>query len=180
MIHEILCSIVFKYLTFYSKHVFRRISKIMRSIDIVDLKNIDYKYLRKIDNEILQNYTRVKMLNASYNIYINNINNLTSLKELITHGNMRDDDISGLNLEILNANSAYKIKNVNHMSKLRKLSATYECGIDNKGIECINLHEIDVSNNVKIDKNNLKHMTELKNIIDDYDDYYFMSSKWKY
>ena len=180
MIYEILFHFVFDYLSFYDKHVFQKINKRMLSFEIIDLKNIDHKYLRRIDNTILNDYKNIKFLDSSFNTNINNINRFTNLKELITHINMKDDDIARLNLEVLNANHTSKIKNINHMSKLRKLSATYECGINDEGIKHINLCEINISNNMRIDKDDLKHMENLTNIIDDYDEYYFMPSKWKY
>ena len=55
-IHQILLNIIFKYLKFYDKHTFKRIDKYANKIQIIDLYNIDYKYLDNLDDEILMDY----------------------------------------------------------------------------------------------------------------------------
>jgi len=55
-IHQILLDIIFKYLKFYDKHTFKRIDKYANKIQIIDLYNIDYKYLDNLDDEILMDY----------------------------------------------------------------------------------------------------------------------------
>jgi len=46
------------------------------------------------------------------------------------------------------------------MTKLKILDASYECGIGDKGIENINLEELNASDNQNI--SNVNHMTKLK------------------
>src|SRR5690606_39417173 len=50
----------------------------------------------------------------------------------------------------LNLSYNSQITNVNHMINLKKLDASYDCGIDNKGISKLNLIKLDVSYNKKI------------------------------
>ena len=52
----------------------------------------------------------------------------------------------------LNACNNRKITKVNHMTNLRKLDARGECGIDDKGLEGLNLYKLNAHNNKKITK----------------------------
>src|SRR5271154_5496072 len=61
-------------------------------------------------------------------------------------------------LKIINTN----ITNLNHMTKLRKLDISYDCGVGDQGIFVLNLEELDASGNPKI--TTLNHMTKLKKL----------------
>jgi len=66
-------------------------------------------------------------------------------------------------LEILHANNNLDITNVNHMTKLKTLSASYFCEINNDGISNIADLEISYANtNTKI--TNVNHVTKLKEL----------------
>jgi len=80
-IHQILLNIIFEYLEFYDKHIFKRINKYANKIRIIDLYNIDFRYLRDLDNKILMNYSDAIKLNADCNSNITNVNHMTKLKE---------------------------------------------------------------------------------------------------
>ena len=64
-------------------------------------------------------------------------------------------------IEKLNANNNKKIKNVNHLSKLKILDCSYNCGIDQEGIKDLQLiEELNANDNKKI--KNVNHLTKLK------------------
>lgn len=99
---------------------------------ITDFYNIDKKYLMRLTDNILKSYPYIKILDASNNP---------------------------------------KITNVNYLSKLEILYATLNCGINNTGIQNINLIKLYASFNYKI--TDVKHMTKLiecilatRNIVD--------------
>lgn len=74
-----------------------------------------------------------------------------------------DDGIKLLNLIELNAFDNYQITNVNHMSNLRVLIASYECNINDDGIKLLtNLVELDASYNSSI--TNINHLTKLETL----------------
>jgi hypothetical protein len=63
-------------------------------------------------------------------------------------------------IKYLNASTNSKITNVNHMDKLIELNASgYRCGINNKGIQKVNLIKLNASDNPKI--TNVNHMNKL-------------------
>ena len=93
-IHQILHNIVFRYLNFYDKHTFQKISKYTNNIHIIDLSNIDKIYLDKLDDAILKNYEHVNILDASNNKIITNINHMVKLTELYAdYSGINDDGI---------------------------------------------------------------------------------------
>ena len=66
-----------------------------------------------------------------------------------------------MNLIELDASENGKISNVNHMTKLKVLSACgSDHGIDNDGIRRLNLEELNVDRNTKI--TNINHLINLK------------------
>ena len=71
--------------------------------------------------------------------------------------------IKNLNLEKLDATHNKKITNVNHMTNLKDLDASGNCGIDNDGIKNINPEKLNIEYNGKI--TDVKHMTNLKELI---------------
>jgi hypothetical protein len=62
-------------------------------------------------------------------------------------------------VEYLNASNNKNITNVNHMSKLIELDASGKCGINDYGIEKLNLVKLNANNNLKI--TNVNHMNKL-------------------
>ena len=66
-----------------------------------------------------------------------------------------------IDLEELNANHNKKIKNINHLTKLKILDCSWNCGIDQEGIKELQLiEELNANNNEKI--KNVNHLTKLK------------------
>ena len=63
-------------------------------------------------------------------------------------------------LRYLNAKYNEKITNVNHMTNLQILDASWECGIDDNGIKNLNLIKLNASDNPKI--TDVNHMTNLQ------------------
>lgn len=67
-------------------------------------------------------------------------------------------------IEQLNASNNPKIKDINHLKKIKKLNASgHLCGITNDGITDLNLISLYVTNNIKITKP--CHMSNLNNFI---------------
>ena len=62
----------------------------------------------------------------------------------------------------LNASNNSKITTLNHMTKLRKLNITGDCGVGDQGILDLNLEELNAENNPKI--TTLNHMTKLRKL----------------
>ena len=66
-----------------------------------------------------------------------------------------------IDLEELDANDNKKIKNVNHLTKLKILNCSNACGIDQEGIKDLQfIEELNASGNEKI--KNVNHLTKLK------------------
>ena len=63
-------------------------------------------------------------------------------------------------VKYFNALGNPKMTNINHMTNLQILDASYNCGLDDNGIKDLNLIELDVSDNPKI--TNVNHMTNLQ------------------
>ena len=162
-IHEILCTLIFKYLEFYDKHTFKRIKKNTDRIYITDLFNIHRKYLIRLDDDILKNYKCVVKLSLGPCSKVTQIQHIKKLRELNASGchcKIDDECIRNINLEKLIAYDNPKITNVNHMTNLKELNAGGNCGINNEGISCVNLEVFDASFNRKI--TNVNHMSNLK------------------
>jgi len=161
-IHDILNNIVFKYLSFYDKHVFKKINKYNDNIKIVNLFDIGHIYLMKLDDSILTHYSHVVKLGASHNCKISNVNHMKKIKHLNARGtcSINVNGIKNINLEVLDASYNPKITDVNHMVDLRDLTACRSCGICDRGIKNVNLEILLSCHNSKI--SNVNHMTNLK------------------
>ena len=73
-----------------------------------------------------------------------------------------------IDLEELDASYNKKIKNVNHLTKLKILDCSRNCGIDQEGIKDVQLiEELYTNNNKKII--NVNHLTKLKILDCSYD-----------
>jgi hypothetical protein len=128
-----------------------------------------------IDQKGIENLALLRVLNASENGQITNVNHLTKLEKLNACGseyrlfmnNYSGIDQKGIEnlttLRILNAKGNNKITNVNHMIKLEELNASGYCGIDQNGIhQLTNLRILVASNNRKI--TNVNHMVKLEEL----------------
>ena len=136
---------------------------------ITDLYNIDEKLLIKLDDQILGHkmFSHVTRLNARDNKKITNVSLMTNLKILYACGNcgINQSGINGLNLVELCTSDNSKITDVkllacnqlsagavSFMTNLEILYAYGNCGIDQTGINRLNLVELSASGNNKINK----------------------------
>src|SRR5439155_556418 len=155
--------LIFNKLDFLSQIRFRQISRFYyKNLQITDLFNIDYKYIKLLNDKILKKYPYVEFSNASRINRIKNINHMKNLKKLFCIGDCGIDNknMKNLNLIELNVNYNSKIKNIGHMKNLKVLICEGNCGIKNKDIKELNLIELDVSHNAKI--KNINHMKNLR------------------
>ena len=74
--------LIFNKLDFLSKIKFRQINSYSMNLNIYDFKNINKKYLQKLNDDVLINYSFIKYLNARNNKKITNINHMSNLKIL--------------------------------------------------------------------------------------------------
>ena len=132
----VLYDLIHEYLDFIDKLHHKTTCKYLKLIKIMDLYNIDNKYLKKLNDQILKSYIYVTQLNASFNPNITSLNHMTKLKKLDICGEcgVGDNGISNLNLEELHASYNPKITSLNHMTKLKKLDIWGDCGIGDNGI----------------------------------------------
>jgi hypothetical protein len=119
-----------------------------------------------IDQNGIQQLTKLRKFNTEDNYKITDVNHLTQLEELNAayYSGIDQNGIQQLtNLRILNAWSNDKITDVNHLIQLEALNASHNCGIDQNGIRQLrNLRILDVSRNGKIkDINHLTHLEAL-------------------
>ena len=93
------------------------------------------------------------------------LNKKLKIKKL-NHHNVSDKVLQQekfINLEELNAYNNKKIKNVNHLAKLKILYCSYDCGIDQEGIKDLKLiEELYAVDNKKI--KNVNHLINLKKL----------------
>ena len=140
------------------------------NIKITNLYDIPEKYLKKLDQQIIEQkkYKFVEKLNACNNKKIKNVNHMRYTLKILNCGWNCGIDQNGiflLDLIELYATNNKKINNVNHMK--RKLKILYCCGdsaIDQKGIYELNLIKLGAGNNKKI--NNVNHMKGALKILD--------------
>jgi len=122
----------------------------------------DDKYTDLLTDDILQNYPFIKVLRASRNPTITNVNHMSKLEILIAEGENGIDtaSIANINLKILHAWDNSGITDVNHMSRLERLYAGGDCGINDKGIANLNLKHLNADYNPKI--TDVNHMNRLE------------------
>ena len=153
---------VFTLLDFRSQLSFTLSKRIIHdSFFITDLYNINDKYIKKIDEDILQKiFYRASLLKV--NDRIRNVSFMRNLKVLHAFGHCGIDQegIVGLDLVKLNAGNNTKIKNVSYMRNLKVLHAFGHCGINQEGIAGLDLVELYAGYNTKI--NNVSYMRNLK------------------
>jgi hypothetical protein len=161
--HNDILYLIFINLDFLSKIRLKRVSKNLNSLEIYDFYNIEKKYLRLLNDQILSKYYFIKYLDASYNNNITNVNHMYNLQKLKTNNSgITNDGIKNVNLVELNASSNEKIIDVNHMTNLKILNAFGKSGITNNGIKNLNLVKLIASLNEKII--DVNHMTNLKEL----------------
>ena len=124
------------------------------NLHIIDLFNIDNKYLQKLTHVISQFaiFEKVIYLNARNNWKITNVSHMKSLQILYASGDcgINQQGIEGLNLLEFNASNNSKITNISQMKSLQILYANGDCGINQQGIEGLNLIKLYASHNSKI------------------------------
>ena len=148
--HEILHNIIFNFLNFYDQHTFGRINKHNTMIHITNMHDTDLKYLKRLDDKILQNYDFIVKLDARRNPNVTNVNHMKKIKVLdATFCCGIDDGTKIINLEELHASRNAKITNVNHMTKLKELDVSFDYEINDNRIKHINLEKLYASNNQK-------------------------------
>ncbi len=154
--------LVLNFLKLNEKLNFKKVCKKMKNIYLIEI--IDDKYSRIIDEKILKNetYQFIQKLNLCESNKIFDLNFLTKLKELdCSFTEINDNNIKELNLEHLSANNCKNITNINHMSKLKILDVSGNCGVNDYGIKnLLNIVELNASENTKI--TNVNHMLKLK------------------
>ena len=156
--------IIFDILDFKSKIKLISTCKFLRqNLYIVDLYNIEKKYLEKLTTRILKYYIfrNVVSLDASDNNKINDVSFMKNLKKLNASDECGIDQngIKELDLFELNANYNIKIKDVSFMKNLKILYANGMCGINQNGIKELDLIELHVDDNKKI-----KDISFMKNL----------------
>ena len=134
------------------------------NLHIIDLYNIDKKYIDKLNDDILQNYKNFTKLNIKNNAKVKYISHLSNLKILKCSGyfsKISDEDILNLNLFNLNYNKNRNINKFNHMKNLVHLSCRYN-NISDDHLIGLNLKSLDMfGSNVLI---NLNQFTNLKKL----------------
>ena len=131
---------IFELCDFLTKIRFRQICKYSyENLHMIDLYNIEKKYLKRLSKNILKKHRFIKYLNVIYNLDIKHISWMKNLKELYASGNCGIDQkgIKGLNLIKLNVHDNSKIKKVSFMTSLKKLYASGNCGIERIGFNQI-------------------------------------------
>lgn len=129
-----------------------------------------------INDSSLKNMNLVKLSIHSCPT-IKNINHMTKLKKLIasgdtcnfegsTHGycGINDASLHGLNLIKLDISRNFKIKDINHLTKLRKLSVLSGCSkeLAETGMRNLTLDKLNIGYNWKI--KDIRYMTSLKKL----------------
>jgi len=158
-------NIIFYLLSFRSKHEFKKINKSSTKLKIIDLLNIEIKYLRKLDDKILKNYPQTIKLYASNNKLITKINKMKNLRVLYAEescGLSHFGFSCCINIKVLHATDNKKIKNINFLTNLTELSArsTFSGIVHDSFKDCTNLEILDIRHNANI--LTLKGFTNLK------------------
>ena len=144
---------------------FIQINKQFNKLKIIDLYNIKYKYLEKLNDNILQIYKDCERLYAKDNKNVKNINHLTNLKILncVGHCGVSDEDIQNLDLITLKCSYNEKITKINHMKNLKNLECQYHGNLNNDGVVGLDLKKLNIlhNNNINI---NINQFTNLKSL----------------
>ena len=74
-------------------------------------------------------------------------------------GGLNDNGIKNLNLRILDVEKNPNITNINHMTNLKRLDASYNSGINDNGIKDLNLNRLNINNNPKITEHAAKRVS---------------------
>lgn len=125
-----------------------------KNLQIINLCNIEKKYIPLLTNDILKQYPDLIKLNLSNNRNVTDINHLTKLNFLDASGELcvlADKGIEKLNLQEIDVTNNLHITKLNHMNKLKVLTACYKSALTNNGIKKLNLRELDLTQNSTID-----------------------------
>src|SRR5439155_584370 len=140
-----LLNLIFNKLDFLNQIRLKQVCKFYyNNLHIIDLYNIDYKYKKLLNDEILKNYHYIKYLDVWNNPKIKNISHMKNLKKLhcSDYCSISNEDIKDLDLIELYANNNPKITNINHMKNLKKLNCSDTCAISDKVIKDLDLIEL--------------------------------------
>src|SRR5579872_383532 len=118
----------------------------------MDIFNIILSYI-KFNNQI-----KLVQCDIITNISITDLYYIDNIYKMVLNDNIIKNY---KNIKYIEVNN--KITNVNHCVNLEKLDAYGNCGINDNGIkDCINIKELDVSNNNKI--TNVNHCVNLEKL----------------
>ena len=155
---------IFDNLGFASKHYFRNMCSKFQEFNIVDMMNIDEKYLKRIDQKIINNYKKVVMLQVLPTGKITDLNHMIYMRKLDARlCKLNNDSIKNLtNIEELDITYNEEITNLNHMTKMRKLDARL-CNLNNDSVKNLtNIEELNIRSNKEI--TNINHMTKMRKL----------------
>lgn len=148
--------IIFDTCEFIDKIHFKQINKFYyETHHIIDLYNIDNKYICLLTDIILTNFKYINLLNASGNRKITDRGiigmNLHTLN-ICFNMNITDRGINGMNLHTLNA-CISQVTDIGITGMdLHVLDAGYNSKITDQGIKGMNLRILDAAYNIKITK----------------------------
>ena len=136
------------------KNLFVKYPDNIKVFDNNNFMNIEQLYcILEIDQEGIQNLTRITNLGCSNNSKIKNINHMTNMIELYCHRDSGIDQEGIQNLTRItkiNCNYNSKIKNINQMTNMIELDCGAS-GIDQEGIQnLIRITKLNCGNNSKI------------------------------
>ena len=112
-----LLNLIFNKLDFLNQIRLKQVCKFYyNNLHIIDLYNIDYKYKKLLNDEILKNYHYIKYLDVWNNPKIKNISHMKNLKKLDCsfQCEISDEDIKDLCLIKLYTRGNPRIKNINN------------------------------------------------------------------
>lgn len=125
----------------------------------------EYKYSYHLTNDILrqQKFSRIRILDLSYNAHVTDLSFLPNLKILYVQGGncaINQKSIDTLDLVELYVSNNKKINDVRHMKNLKILDASYGSWIDQNGIMGLDLLELNACDNKRI--KDVRHMKNLR------------------
>ena len=138
--------LIFNLLNFKSKIRLVSTCRYFRNnLYIIDLYNIEKKYLDKLTTTILKYYIFQNVLSLkANNNKIKDISFMKKLKILYVQDNYGIDQNDTKKLDLIELDISWnkKIKDVSFMKNLKKLKASGDCGIDQNGIKELDLIEL--------------------------------------
>jgi hypothetical protein len=143
--------VIYAYLRFVDKIIFRRVCKHFRSFKLTTFYNIEKRYRSRLTNDILKQYKDIKQLDLRDNQLVTDLNYLTNLKKLNIKCNhvIHNEGIKELNLEVLIARGS-NITKFNHMTNLKKLDIGCCFEVKTDDINKLNLEILFIAHNHNI------------------------------